>query len=69
VSGVSSWPLPHRVSARVDRLTFLSNLRVTAEQFGDERARFLSFNRFRECRVEIADGLAIELHALPDSHR
>jgi hypothetical protein len=55
--------------ARVDRLSFLSNLHVTAEQFADERARVLSFNRFRECRVEIADGLAIELRALRDSHR
>ena len=31
-------------------------------------ARFLSFNRFRECRVEIADGLAIELRPLRDFH-
>jgi hypothetical protein len=42
---------------------------MTAEQFGDERARFLSFNRFRACRVEIADGLAIQLRALRDSQR
>jgi hypothetical protein len=32
-------------------------------------ARTLSFNRFRECRVEIADGLAIELRALRDTYR
>ena len=55
--------------ARVDRLTFLSNLHVTAKQLGDERARFLSFNTFRECRVETAHGLAIELRALRDSQR
>jgi len=40
--------------ARQDRLTFLSNLHVTAEQFSDERTGFLSFNGFRECRVETA---------------
>jgi hypothetical protein len=34
-----------------------------------DRPSFLSFNRFRECRVEIAYGLAIELRALRDSHR
>jgi len=37
-------------------------------EFGDERA-LLSFNRFRECRVEIAEGLVIELRPLRDSHR
>ena len=31
--------------------------------------RFLSFNRFRECRGEIAHGIAIEPRALRDSHR
>jgi len=34
-----------------------------------DRPSFLSFNRFRECRVEIAYGLAIELRARRDSHR
>jgi hypothetical protein len=58
-----------RASGCINCETFLSNLHVTTEQFGDERARILSFNRFRECRVEIADGLAIELRALRDSHR
>ena len=53
VSGYCEQYAASHSEARVDRLTFLSNLHVNAEQLGDERARFLSFNRFRECRVEM----------------
>jgi hypothetical protein len=55
-------------------LTYATALRLRRQAAGRSAhsvtsARFLSFNRFRECRVEIADGLAIELRALRNCHR